>query len=358
MDVLSRSLASAAGLLLLLLLAAVVGEYESTEAAPDVALHRIHVLGIYYRVRRVDRDMMEGSGVETTRDTGESNVDWLGHHWYIFVVLLVIIIVVCVFVCACVMRRCRQGSSSYVNMQIHQNGSHHNSHISSSSTPAFTGRATQWAPYLSRDNSIHTENAFSSVTQHTEIRHTERSYTEVSKMTREGRSLSVIAPPTSPPPLGASDSPWAVIQSVAKKGTVYEGGKEGRGMSPGLEFNTANCRLHHHSHHHSHHRHHSHSHLHRGHHSHHKHFPKPLAMMNGIPSHVGASLHSFQSTSGSIQSDQSNHSSNQSNQSRSNLSSHSLSDNATVVEVSSDYMVHVRTIPLAVVSLALLCLVV
>ena len=52
MDVLSRSLASAAGLLLLLLLAAVVGEYESAEAAPDVASHRIHVLGIYYRVRR------------------------------------------------------------------------------------------------------------------------------------------------------------------------------------------------------------------------------------------------------------------------------------------------------------------
>lgn len=56
-----------------------------------------------------------------------------------------------------------------------------------------------------------------------------------------------------------------------------------------------------------------------------------VLQVNGVKDDSGASLCSLPSTSGSMQSDQSNHSSNRSNQLR---SSHSHSDNSTIVEVS------------------------
>ena len=47
-----------------------------------------------------------------------SDLDWLGRHWYVFVVLLVMIVVVCVFLCGCVVRRSKLG---HYHMEMNHN---------------------------------------------------------------------------------------------------------------------------------------------------------------------------------------------------------------------------------------------
>ena len=50
-----------------------------------------------------------------------SELDWLGRHWYMFIVFLVMVIVVFVLLCGCLLRRGRLSSADYP-LHINQNG--------------------------------------------------------------------------------------------------------------------------------------------------------------------------------------------------------------------------------------------